>query len=84
MAKLRFFASVKEKMGVDMMEMPVLNPIMMRDLLTQAAKEADVDPSVLINNSLLYAVNQEATGLDHKIEDSDEVAVLPPLSGGAN
>ncbi len=84
MAKLRFFASVKEKMGVDMMEMPVSNTIMVRDLLTQAAKEASVDPSVLINNSLLYAVNQEATGLDHKIEDSDEVAVLPPLSGGAN
>ena len=82
MAKLRFFASVKEKMGVDIMEIPVENDISVRDILLQAVEKAGVDPVILINNSLLFAVNQETVDLDQKVVDSDEVAVLPPLSGG--
>jgi len=29
-----------------------------------------------------FAVNQEYTGLNHKLHDGDEVAVIPPVSGG--
>ncbi len=29
-----------------------------------------------------FAVNQEYTGLNHKLQDGDEVAVIPPVSGG--
>ncbi len=83
MAKLRFFASVEEKMGMDMMEIPVDGSISARGILGLAVKRAGVDPGVLINNSLLYAVNHETVDLDHEVVDSDEVAVLPPLSGGA-
>lgn len=82
MAKLRFFASVKEKIGADNMEIPVEGAISVRDILLQAAKKAGVDPAILINNSLLFALNQETAALDHKVVDGDEVAVLPPLSGG--
>ncbi len=82
MAKLRFFASVKEKMGMDIMEIPVEGAISVRDILRQAVKQAGVDPVILINNSLLFAINQETVNLDQKVADGDEVAVLPPLSGG--
>lgn len=83
MAKLRFFASVKEKMGEDTMEIPVKGTISVRDFLLQVADKTGADPALLINDSLLYAINQEMAGLDQKINDGDEVAVLPPLSGGA-
>lgn len=82
MAKLRFFASVKEKMGVDIMEITVEGDLSVRDILMQAVEKAGVDPVVLINNSLLFAINQETVDLDQKVVDGDEVAVLPPLSGG--
>ena len=32
---------------------------------------------------LLYAVNKEYAGADHELEDGDEVALIPPVSGGA-
>jgi molybdopterin synthase catalytic subunit len=32
---------------------------------------------------LLYAVNREYAGADHPLEDGDEVALIPPVSGGA-
>lgn len=64
------------------MEIPVEDAISVRDILLQAVKQAGVDPVILINNSLLFAVNQETAALDQKVADGDEVAVLPPLSGG--
>ena len=33
--------------------------------------------------SLLFAVNQEYAGTDREIQDGDELAVFPPVSGGA-
>ena len=32
---------------------------------------------------LLYAVNKEYAPVDHELRDGDEVAVIPPVSGGA-
>ncbi len=83
MAKLNFFATVKEKVGTDSMVLRLEQPVDVRQLLKRAADVACVDPSVLINKSLLYAVNQEIATLHSRVEDGDEVAVLPPLSGGA-
>jgi len=64
------------------MEIPVEGSISVSDILGQAVKQAGVDPGALISDSLLYAVNQETAALDQMVEDGDEVAVLPPLSGG--
>lgn len=70
-------------MGIDIMEIPVEGAISVRGILEQAVKKAGVDSGILINNSLLFAVNQETVTLDQEVSDDDEVAVLPPLSGGA-
>lgn len=64
------------------MEITVEGDLSVRDILMQAVEKAGVDPVVLINNSLLFAINQETVDLDQKVVDGDEVAVLPPLSGG--
>jgi molybdopterin synthase catalytic subunit len=32
---------------------------------------------------LLYAVNKEYVAAEHELEDGDELAVIPPVSGGA-
>ena len=31
---------------------------------------------------LLYAVNQNYVGLDHRLSEGDEVVFIPPVSGG--
>jgi len=82
MAVLKFFASVKERMGAESMSIQLSEPVPVRRLLEMAAERAAVDPATLINGSFMYAVNQETEDLDHVVGDSDEVAVLPPLSGG--
>lgn len=33
-------------------------------------------------NSIRLAVNQEYVPMDHPLRDGDEVAVIPPVSGG--
>ena len=35
-----------------------------------------------VDLKLLYAVNSEYVTLDHRLADGDEVAFIPPVSGG--
>jgi molybdopterin synthase catalytic subunit/molybdopterin converting factor small subunit len=45
----------------------------------------DVWPSLSLGpepEGLLYAVNKEYAQSDHKLADGDEVAIIPPVSGG--
>lgn len=58
-------------------------PVTVQALLTRVATDASVDKSVLLNQSLLYAVNQRMEGPECMVNDTDELAVLPPLSGGS-
>lgn len=82
MARLILFASVRERAGFSQMDLPLDGAATVREVLRMAAEKASIDPSTLLGGSLLYAVNQESAGPEGKVEDSDEVAVLPPLSGG--
>lgn len=82
MAKLKLFAAVREKAGMDALDVALTAPLPLRDFLTLASQKAGVGLSVIMNNSLLYAVNGDMRGLDYPVAPSDEVAVLPPMSGG--
>jgi molybdopterin synthase catalytic subunit len=51
-----------------------------------AATVADVWPALGLGKEpegLLYAVNREYAGADRELRDGDEVALIPPVSGGA-
>lgn len=82
MAVIRFFASVRDKMGTDSVEVTLSAPVPLRDVLRLAAEGAGQDPAVLTDSRLMYAVNRDRRGLEHVVNNDDEVAVLPPLSGG--
>jgi molybdopterin synthase catalytic subunit/molybdopterin converting factor small subunit len=49
-------------------------------LLATLSREGLIDPAAL--NSAAIAVNQHYTPRTHTLEDGDEVAILPPVSGG--
>jgi molybdopterin synthase catalytic subunit len=49
-------------------------------LLASLSREGLIDAAAL--NSAAIAVNQHYTARDHTLHDGDEVAILPPVSGG--
>jgi molybdopterin synthase catalytic subunit len=51
------------------------------ELWAELLAERRLGPEVL--GSAAVAVNQEYVGMEHVLQDGDEVAVLPPVSGGA-
>jgi len=74
MIRVRVFAGLRERAGWSERE------------LEGVATVADVWPALGLGDEpagLLYAVNQEYADRDRKLADGDEVALIPPVSGGA-
>jgi molybdopterin synthase catalytic subunit/molybdopterin converting factor small subunit len=71
---VRLFAALRERAGWSERE------------LKDVARVADVWPALDLGAEpagLLYAVNREYAGRERELADGDEVAVIPPVSGGA-
>jgi molybdopterin synthase catalytic subunit/molybdopterin converting factor small subunit len=71
--RVRLFAGLRERAGWSQREV-------------DAATVADVWPALALGDEpagLLYAVNKEYATRDHALTDGDEVALIPPVSGGA-
>jgi molybdopterin synthase catalytic subunit len=71
---VRLFAGLRERAGFAERE------------LDGVARVADVWPALGLGDEpggLLYAVNREYAGPERELADGDEVAVIPPVSGGA-
>ena len=70
---VRLFAGLRERAGWSSREV-------------EAATVADVWPQLELGDEpegLLYAVNREYAEPDQKLRDGDEVALIPPVSGGS-
>ena len=71
---VRLFAGLRERAGRASLE------------LDDVARVADVWPKLGLGDEppgLLYAVNREYVTAEHELADGDEVAVIPPVSGGS-
>jgi molybdopterin synthase catalytic subunit len=72
--RVRVFAGLRERAGWSERK------------LDDVATVADVWPALGLGDEpagLLYAVNQEYAPRDRELADGDEVALIPPVSGGA-
>ena len=80
--RVLFFGVLKDLAGrgSDLIEMPEGASI--RDLL--AHYEAQIPRLKQVLPSLALAVNQEYAGPDAKLKSDDEIALLPPVSGGTD
>ena len=72
--RVRLFAGLRERAGWSERELEDVGRV--RDIWPKL----DLGPEP---DGLLYAVNKEYAGGDHELADGDEVALIPPVSGGA-
>jgi len=71
---VRLFAGLRERAGKGLVE------------LDGVARVADVWPALALGEEpggLLYAVNRDYADVSRELRDGDEVALIPPVSGGA-
>jgi molybdopterin converting factor subunit 1 len=76
--RVRLFAAYREAAGASRLELPLEQGARVRDLLTAIAQRV---PAV-ISAPGLVAVNRTYVGPDFSLHDNDEVALIPPVSGG--
>ncbi len=80
--KVRFklFAMLRERAGTGDGLRDVPDGTTVRELWDKLRREHAGLAGVEMK--LLYAVNSEYVGLEHRLADGDEVAFIPPVSGG--
>jgi molybdopterin converting factor subunit 1 len=78
LVRVRLFASYREAAGSARLEVPVAAGARVGDLLEQLAQRIPV----LRAARGLIAVNQTYVEPDVELHDGDEVAFIPPVSGG--
>lgn len=75
-----FFSYLKSELGVNRTTLMVEHSMTCRDLIYLLVKKyPKLEP---MTSTTQIAVNQEIVRLDYKLKDGDEVALLPPFSGG--
>ena len=78
--RVRFFASVRERLRRTETEIDLRDGAAVADLWNELRRAF---PSLdEVGASLRFAVNQEYVDEEHRLADGDEVAVIPPVSGG--
>ncbi len=79
---LRFFASLRERLRCSEAQQSLPDGATINDLWSALCTEhpelAELKPSIC------FAVNREYVDRDHQLSDNDEVALIPPVSGGAH
>ncbi|WP_068619938.1 molybdopterin converting factor subunit 1 [Paenibacillus tuaregi] len=78
---IKLFAGLADRMGSSIIQVELPGDSVTAGELKQQLSEAYPAADSLIAVSFV-AVNQEYAGLDHSITASDEVALIPPVSGG--
>ena len=72
---VRFFASLRDRVGLESIEIDADDLNSVQDVW-QTLVEQEPDARVLA------AVNARHAALDAKIQDGDEIAFFPPVTGG--
>ena len=72
---VRFFASLRERIGVAQTEIQADSVNDVRDVWLAGSHQP-------LDEEMLVAINRNYASLDHTVADGDEVAFFPPVTGG--
>ena len=83
MVTVLFFASIRERLGVDRLSVKLGAATTLTDFMQQLVSQQDESwADVLMAANVICAVNQEVAGDGQMVADGDEVAFYPPVTGG--
>lgn len=74
--KVRYFASLKESLGRSEDQIAEVDSLSVREVWNRINTELPLPENVLA------AVNMEYVDFEHLVQDGDEVAFFPPVTGG--
>jgi sulfur-carrier protein len=74
--RVRYFASLKERVGHAEDSLTITGPLTVRDVWNLA------HPDIPLTGNILAAVNMDYVEFDSNVQDGDEVAFFPPVTGG--
>jgi molybdopterin converting factor subunit 1 len=83
MITVKFFASLKAIAEKEEEQIEVQSSISMDQLSDIISKTSPKMGHIIRDNKIMISVNQEMADADTVIHDGDEVAFLPPFSGGS-
>lgn len=78
---IKLFATLKDKAGQSEIQLSPRS-CTVGELLKQVSTEYSALSDLLANNRIMVSVNQEFVRNDALVRDNDEVALMPPFSGG--
>ena len=73
---VKYFASVRDSMGTESKDLDIDKSLSVYELWKELTVKMNVPEDVLI------AVNHKYVDKDFKLNDGDEVAYFPPVTGG--
>ena len=81
--KIVFFASLREALDVDSVDLQIPGPSRVSALIAQLVDEHSPEwLEILTAENIRVAVNQDMINGDVEVIDGDEVAFFPPVTGG--
>ena len=81
--KIVFFASLREELGVDSVDLQISGSSSVSALISQLANQQSPEwLGILTAENIRIAVNQDLINEDVGVVDGDEVAFFPPVTGG--
>ncbi len=80
--KVKFFASFKEKTGLDEMMLEIDDETTVSQVITKLNSSIEGLDELFKSGTAIVAVNQEVVKPESIIQEGDEIAIFPPVSGG--
>jgi len=74
--QVRFFASLRERLQLDDCQLQIGQAVSAEQVWNEVTNNAPLPVN------LLCAVNMEYVALSHEVQEGDEVAFFPPVTGG--
>ena len=78
--RLRFFAALRERLRASEAERALPDDCTVGEAWAALCREhPEIEP---LGTSISFAVNREYVDRAHRLADGDELALIPPVSGG--
>ncbi|WP_412972588.1 molybdopterin converting factor subunit 1 [Glaciecola sp. MF2-115] len=81
MIRIRFFASLREKLGFDEIEYEYAGEKTITDIKHKLIEQGE-PWTLLAEEDVLIALNQTLSSETTAVNDGDEIAFFPPVTGG--